>query len=71
MIHPVAAELSEEYAEKLKCFKLNTDDSPSIATQYGIRSIPTLMIFISGEKNDAVIGAVPKTTLTSSIEKFL
>jgi thioredoxin 1 len=71
MIHPVIDELSKQYAGKLKCFKLNTDDSPSMATQYGIRSIPTIMIFVNGEKKDAVIGAVPKSTLTASIEKFL
>ncbi|XP_021290445.1 uncharacterized protein LOC110421233 [Herrania umbratica] len=71
MIHPVIGELAQQYAGKLKCFKLNTDDSPSIATQYGIRSIPTIMFFVNGEKKDAVIGAVPKTTLSASIEKFL
>lgn len=71
MIHPVIGELAKQYDGKLKCFKLSTDDSPSIATQYGIRSIPTIMIFINGEKKDAVIGAVPKTTLIASIEKFL
>lgn len=71
MIHPVIAELSAEYAGKIKCFKLNTDESPSIATKYGIRSIPTIMIFVNGEKKDAVIGAVPKTTLIATIEKFL
>ncbi|KAL5793789.1 hypothetical protein ACOSP7_002383 [Xanthoceras sorbifolium] len=71
MIHPVIGELAQQYSGKLKCFKLNTDESRSIATQYGIRSIPTIMIFINGEKKEAVIGAVPKTTLTASIEKFL
>ncbi|XVF01986.1 hypothetical protein REPUB_Repub04eG0137200 [Reevesia pubescens] len=71
MFHPVIGELAQQYAGKLKCFKLNTDDSPSTATQYGIRSIPTIMIFVNGEKKDAVIGAVPKTTLSASIEKFL
>eukprot|EP00262_Sarcandra_glabra_P008876 TRINITY_DN2280_c0_g3_i1.p1 TRINITY_DN2280_c0_g3~~TRINITY_DN2280_c0_g3_i1.p1 ORF type:complete len:189 (-),score=11.50 TRINITY_DN2280_c0_g3_i1:179-745(-) len=71
MIHPVIGELSKQYAGKLRCFKLNTDESPSVATQYGIRSIPTVIIFKSGEKKDAVIGAVPKSTLTASIEKFL
>lgn len=70
-IHPVVGELAKEYAGKLKCFKLSTDDTPSIATQYGIRSVPTIMIFINGEKKDAIIGAVPKTTLTATIEKFL
>ncbi|XP_057451397.1 uncharacterized protein LOC130743248 [Lotus japonicus] len=71
MIHPVIDELAKEYAGKLKCYKLNTDESPSTATRYGIRSIPTVIIFKDGEKKDAVIGAVPKTTLISSIEKFL
>ncbi|KAK4342062.1 hypothetical protein RND71_037878 [Anisodus tanguticus] len=71
MIHPVIDELAKEYAGKLKCFKLNTDESPSTATEFGIRSIPTVMIFTNGEKKDAVIGAVPKSTLTTCIEKFL
>ncbi|XAR68340.1 Protein-disulfide reductase [Bertholletia excelsa] len=71
MIHPVIDELAKQYTGKLKCYKVNTDESPSIATRYGIRSIPTVMIFKNGEKKDTVIGAVPKSTLTSSIEKFL
>ncbi|XP_022717111.1 uncharacterized protein LOC111275832 [Durio zibethinus] len=71
MIDPIIDELSKQYVGKLKCYKVNTDESPNIATRYGIRSIPTVMIFKSGEKKDAVIGAVPKSTLTSCIEKFL
>ncbi|XP_027341140.1 uncharacterized protein LOC113854382 [Abrus precatorius] len=71
MIHPIIDELAKEYADKLKCYKLNTDESPSTATRYGIRSIPTVIVFKNGEKKDAVIGAVPKATLTSSLEKFL
>ncbi|XP_031482979.1 uncharacterized protein LOC116252685 [Nymphaea colorata] len=71
MIEPVVSELAVQYAGKLKFYKLNTDESPKIATQYGIRSIPTVMIFRGGEKKEAIIGAVPKTTLTLSIEKFL
>lgn len=70
-IHPVVGELAKEYAGKLKCFKLSTDDTPSIATLHGIRSVPTIMIFINGEKKDAIIGALPKTTFTATIEKFL
>uniref|UniRef100_M1CCC9 Thioredoxin n=1 Tax=Solanum tuberosum TaxID=4113 RepID=M1CCC9_SOLTU len=62
---------AQEYAGKFSFFQLNTDESPSIASEYGIRSIPTVMIFKNGEKKDAVIGAVPKTTLATSIEKFL
>jgi thiol-disulfide isomerase/thioredoxin len=51
--------------------KLNTDESPGVATKYGIRSIPTVMIFKNGSKMDAVIGAVPKATLVSTVEKYL
>ncbi|KAL0353754.1 UNVERIFIED_CONTAM: Thioredoxin M4, chloroplastic [Sesamum angustifolium] len=71
MIHPVIDRLAKQYAGKLKCYKVNTDESPSIASQYGIRSIPTVLIFKNGEKRDAVIGAVPESTLTTCIEKFL
>lgn len=51
--------------------KLNTDESPTIATDYGIRSIPTVMIFKNGQKLDTVIGAVPKSTLISTIDKYM
>ncbi|KAI3774985.1 hypothetical protein L1987_49552 [Smallanthus sonchifolius] len=71
MIHPVVDELAKEYTGKLTCYKVNTDESPSIATKYGIRSIPTIMVFKGGEKKDAIIGAVPKSTLCTCIEKFL
>ncbi|KAF7800755.1 Ribonuclease H protein [Senna tora] len=50
MIHPIIDELAKQYAGKLKCYKLNTDESPSIATRYGIRSIPTVIIFKNGYK---------------------
>ncbi|KAK1439593.1 hypothetical protein QVD17_05413 [Tagetes erecta] len=71
MIHPIVDELAKEFNGKLTCYKVNTDESPSIATKYGIRSIPTVIIFKDGEKKEAVIGAVPKTTLSTCIEKFL
>ncbi|WJX88156.1 hypothetical protein P8452_70271 [Trifolium repens] len=71
MIHPIIDELAKQYAGKLKCYKVNTDESPSTATRYGIRSIPTVVIFKDGKEKDTVIGAVPKSTLTSSIEKFV
>jgi thioredoxin 1 len=51
--------------------KLNTDENPNIASQYGIRSIPTLMIFKGGQKVDMVVGAVPKTTLANTLNKLL
>nr|ABK22237.1 unknown [Picea sitchensis] len=71
MIEPLIDELAKQYSGKIRCLKLNTDESPRIATEYGIRSIPTVMLFKNGEKKDTVIGAVPKTTLTASIEKYV
>lgn len=71
MIAPVIDELAKEYAGKIVCYKLNTDDCPNIPTQYGIRSIPTVLFFKNGEKKESVIGAVPKSTLTATIEKYV
>ena len=71
MIAPLIDEISNEYGDKLRALKLNTDESPSVATEYGIRSIPTVMIFKDGAKLDTVIGAVPKSTLVNAIEKYL
>ncbi|XP_057973587.1 thioredoxin M-type, chloroplastic-like [Malania oleifera] len=71
MIAPVIDELAKESARKIACYKLNTDDSPNIASQYGIRSIPTVLFFKNGEKKEGIIGAVPKSTLTASVEKHL
>lgn len=51
-------------------FKLNTDESPGVATEYGIRSIPTVMVFKDGQKMDTVIGAVPYSTLAQTLEKY-
>jgi len=71
MVAPVVDEIAEQYAGKIKVVKLNTDENPNVATQYGIRSIPTLMIFKDGQRVDVVVGAVPKTTLANTLEKYL
>lgn len=51
--------------------KLNTDDCPKLATKYGIRSIPTIILFKGGKQLDTIIGAVPKSTLVAAIQKTL
>ncbi|QSV64232.1 MAG: thioredoxin [Dolichospermum sp. DL01] len=71
MVAPVVEEIATQYEEKIKVVKVNTDENPNIASQYGIRSIPTLMIFKGGDKVDMVVGAVPKTTLATTLEKYL
>jgi thioredoxin 1 len=71
MVAPVVDEISAQYEGQLKVVKVNTDENPNVASQYGIRSIPTLMIFKGGQKVDMVVGAVPKTTLANTLEKYL
>jgi len=71
MVAPIVDEIAKEFAGRLKVFKLNTDENPNVASQYGIRSIPTLMVFKGGVKVDTVVGAVPKTTLSTTISKHL
>ena len=71
MMSPVVDEIANEYADVIKVVKINTDENPSTSTEYGIRSIPTLMLFIEGKKVDIVVGAVPKTTLDNTLQKNL
>jgi thioredoxin 1 len=71
MVAPVVEEIADQYEGQLKVVKVNTDENPQVAGKYGIRSIPTLMIFKDGEKKDMVVGAVPKSTLVLTLEKYL
>ena len=71
MVAPIVEEISKEFEGKVKVLKLNTDENPNVASQYGIRSIPTLMVFKGGQKVDTVVGAVPKATLAGTISKYL
>lgn len=71
MVAPIVDEISDQYEGQIKVVKVNTDENPSVASQYGIRSIPTLMIFKGGQRVDMVVGAVPKSTLSSTLEKYL
>ncbi len=71
MVAPVVEEIANQFEGKIKVVKVNTDENPQVASKYGIRSIPTLMIFKDGEKVDMVVGAVPKSTLVTTLEKYL
>ncbi|EGJ28718.1 MULTISPECIES: thioredoxin [Moorena] len=71
MVSPVVDEIADQYEGQVKVVKLNTDENPKVAGDYGIRSIPTLMIFKGGQRVDMVVGAVPKTTLGNTLEKHL
>lgn len=64
MIAPALEEISTELAGKVKIAKLNIDENPELAAQFGVRSIPTLLIFKGGEVADMKVGAAPKTALS-------
>ena len=67
-IAPVLDELSTELAGKVKIVKLNVDENPGIASQYGVRSIPTMILFKGGEPAATKVGAAPKSALQSWLE---
>jgi thioredoxin 1 len=71
MVAPVVDELSQEFDGQVKVVKINTDENPTIASQYGIRSIPTLIVFKDGQPGDRIVGALPKSTLANTLEKYL
>jgi thioredoxin 1 len=64
MIGPSLEEIAAELGGKVKVAKLNLDENPELAAQFGVRSIPTLMIFKGGEVADIKVGAAPKTALS-------
>ncbi|NMG37928.1 thioredoxin [Chelativorans sp. ZYF759] len=67
MIAPALEEIATELNGKVKIAKINIDENPELAAKYGVRSIPTLMIFKGGEVADMKVGAAPKTALSSWI----
>ncbi|ADC89988.1 thioredoxin [Thermocrinis albus DSM 14484] len=71
IIAPIIEELAAELEGKVKFGKLNTDENPNIAMQYGIRAIPTIMLFKNGEVVDTRIGVQPKEALKQMILSHL
>jgi len=71
IVGPIVAELAKDYAGKIVFCKLNMDENRAIAMKYGIRSIPTLLVFQNGEMVDQIIGAVPKRELENQLTKYL
>ena len=71
MIAPILDEIAEEYAGKLKITKLNIDENPATPPKFGIRGIPTLMIFKNGNVEATKVGAVSKSQLAAFIDSNL
>lgn len=68
IVGPVVNELASDYDGKLKVGKLDVDSNPQVAMKYGIRSIPSLLIFKGGEVVDQIVGAVPKAQLQKHVD---
>jgi thioredoxin 1 len=68
MIEPILDEISDEYEGRLKVAKLNIDDNPQTPPKFGIRGIPTLMMYKNGEVEATKVGAVSKSQLTAFID---
>ncbi len=71
MVSPIVEELSNEYNGKVKVAKLDVDSNPKTATNYGIRGIPTLLMFKDGSAVDQIVGAVPKTQIAERLDKII
>uniref|UniRef100_A0A0E0P9A1 Thioredoxin domain-containing protein n=1 Tax=Oryza rufipogon TaxID=4529 RepID=A0A0E0P9A1_ORYRU len=67
MVHRIVDEIAQEYAGRIKCYKLDTDDYPQVATSYSIERIPTVLLFKDGEKTHSITGTLPKAVYISGI----
>ncbi|MBI4535200.1 MAG: thioredoxin [Ignavibacteriae bacterium] len=67
MVAPIVEEIAREYDGKLKVGKLDVDSNPEVSLKFGVRSIPTLMVFKGGKVVEQIIGAVPKRNLVDKV----
>jgi thioredoxin 1 len=71
MIGPIFEELSNEYVGKVKFAKVNVDENPKTPANYGVRGIPTMIMFKGGKAVDQIVGAVPKSQVENLVKKTL
>lgn len=71
MVGPVIDAVADKYAGRVKVGKVNVDEAADLAGRYGIRSIPTLLIFKGGQQADMVVGAVPEAELSQRLDRIL
>ena len=71
VVSPIVEEIGNDYAGRVDVRKVDVDSDPELAGQYGVRSIPTLILFKEGVVQDTIIGAVPKSQLTEVIDQAL
>ncbi len=71
MIAPIVEEIASDYAGKVKVGKVNVDFNNQVAMQYGIRSIPSLLVFKGGAVANQIVGAVPKNDITQILDEVI
>ena len=71
IIAPIMEELVDDYANRVKIGKLDVDSNPQVAMQYGIRSIPTILVFKDGSVVEQIVGAVPKKHITQKLDAHI
>jgi thioredoxin 1 len=71
IISPIVEDLAAQHEGKLKVAKMNVDDNPKTPSTYGIRGIPTLIMFKEGQVVDQIVGAVPKAQIEEAVQKVL
>ncbi len=71
IIAPVVEQLAEEYSGKLKVGKLDVDSNQEASIKYGVRSIPTLLLFKNGQVKETIIGAIPKAQIVQKINSLI
>jgi thioredoxin 1 len=71
MVGPIVDEIADEHGGKLKVLKLNVDENPGTAREYGVMSIPTLMVFKDGQPDKRIVGAKPKSALLADLSEYV
>ena len=71
MLSPLLDEIATEQSGRVKVAKVNVDTNPALAARFGIQSIPTLLYFVGGQVKDQTVGAMPKKTIISKLEKLV
>ena len=71
MIAPTVEAIAEEYQEKASVYKMNVDENMNVPQQFGIRGIPTLILFKGGQEQERIVGAVTREAIARVIEKYV
>ena len=70
MLAPIVDAVAEKYADTAHTFKLNVDENPSVSQRYGIKGIPTLILFRDGREEERIVGAASKEAISRMLEKY-